>query len=257
MLLEDFKYLRTSGIKLLVSVGGPGQEGTFSLLANRTGALSRLAASLVSWLKEHDFNGIDLHWADLGGPCGRPDDLDSLGRLVRHLQRSFVVNDAAFSISIRLSVKGNQKVLETLGNDVDYFFLPRTSCESSDLGVLIKMLNGSASKRGTLCLTVSPRGVAFLENDLDIVESFVPYYVSCKLRGTESFRETCQAKLVVEGNRSLWHVYESPDTIVDKVREVYKSPANACFVMDDLDMDDFVGSCGTRHALLRALATRG
>ncbi|XP_064480019.1 uncharacterized protein LOC135393540 [Ornithodoros turicata] len=256
MLLEDLETLRSSGAKLVVSVGGPEHDGTFSILANRTGFYSRLAVNLVSWIKEHKFSGVDLYWVDLDGPCGRADDTHALTRLVRHLRRAFAVNDPSLVITLHVPEAGRGQILNLTRGTVDYYFLPRSPCESTEFHGALRQMNQSIIDN--LCFTLSPLGTAFSENTLEVVEAMLPYHVACQLNGTERFRDSCQAKLVLEGNSSVWHVYESPDTVAEKAREVRKmAPNNSCFLVSDVDMDDFLGSCGPKHALLQSVTMSG
>lgn len=57
---------RMPGLRILISVGGEGTERLFSELVQKPTYRRAFVESAVSFLKEHDFDGLDLHWVYAG-----------------------------------------------------------------------------------------------------------------------------------------------------------------------------------------------
>lgn len=53
---------RHPGLKVLISVGGDGTARLFSEMAQEPNRRSSFIESAVNFLREHDFDGLDLHW---------------------------------------------------------------------------------------------------------------------------------------------------------------------------------------------------
>ncbi|XP_061712227.1 probable chitinase 10 isoform X1 [Cydia pomonella] len=53
---------RKTGLKVMLSVGGDGTDRLFSEMVQESNRRSNFIDSAVSFLREHDFDGLDLHW---------------------------------------------------------------------------------------------------------------------------------------------------------------------------------------------------
>lgn len=59
---------RLPGLKVLISVGGDGTARLFSEMVQEPNRRSSFIESAVNFLREHDFDGLDLHWVYPGKP---------------------------------------------------------------------------------------------------------------------------------------------------------------------------------------------
>lgn len=53
---------RLQGLRVMISVGGEGTERLFSELVQEQHRRSLFIDSAVDFLREHGFDGLDLHW---------------------------------------------------------------------------------------------------------------------------------------------------------------------------------------------------
>lgn len=53
---------RIPGLKVIISVGGAGTDRLFSEMVQEPKSRNMFIESAVSFLQEHDFDGLDLHW---------------------------------------------------------------------------------------------------------------------------------------------------------------------------------------------------
>lgn len=53
---------RLPGLKVLISVGGEGTARLFSEMVQEPNRRNSFIESAVKFLREHDFDGLDLHW---------------------------------------------------------------------------------------------------------------------------------------------------------------------------------------------------
>lgn len=54
------------GMRVLISVGGEGSARLFSEMAKEPKGRKKFIDSAISFLQEHEFDGLDLHWAYAG-----------------------------------------------------------------------------------------------------------------------------------------------------------------------------------------------
>ncbi|XP_026329984.1 probable chitinase 10 isoform X2 [Hyposmocoma kahamanoa] len=78
---------RHPGLKVLISVGGDGTARLFSEMAQEPNRRSSFIESAVNFLREHDFDGLDLHWVYPGEKDDREKAL--LTRLLYELREKF------------------------------------------------------------------------------------------------------------------------------------------------------------------------
>lgn len=50
------------GLKVILSVGGEGSDRLFSEMVQEPVRRNMFIESALSFLQEHDFDGLDLHW---------------------------------------------------------------------------------------------------------------------------------------------------------------------------------------------------
>lgn len=53
---------RIPGLKVIISVGGEGTDRLFSEMVQEPKRRNMFIESAISFLQEHDFDGLDLHW---------------------------------------------------------------------------------------------------------------------------------------------------------------------------------------------------
>lgn len=59
---------RLQGLKVMISVGGEGTDRLFSEMVQEPVRRSMFIESAVNFMRDHDFDGLDLHWVYPGMP---------------------------------------------------------------------------------------------------------------------------------------------------------------------------------------------
>lgn len=53
---------RIPGLKVMITVGGEGTDRLFSEMVQEHTSRSMFIESAINFMREHDFDGLDLHW---------------------------------------------------------------------------------------------------------------------------------------------------------------------------------------------------
>lgn len=102
---------RKSGLQVWISIGGwtmtdPDQptHRTFSKLAADEVAQAAFFYSLICFLDDHDFDGVDIDWEYPAMPDrgGRPEDYENLVTFMQNLRRALNTSHKRFGLSIAL-----------------------------------------------------------------------------------------------------------------------------------------------------------
>jgi len=101
------------GLKTMISVGGWTFDQTrFSFAASTPTTRSNFSQSVVSFLTDHDFDGIDLDWEHPVTRQGTPEDYDNYPLLCQALREAF--DDAGhpeWHITIQIPISWNDRLV--------------------------------------------------------------------------------------------------------------------------------------------------
>lgn len=78
---------RIQGLKVMISVGGEGTDRLFSEMVQEPIRRTMFIESAVNFMREHDFDGLDLHWVYPGEKDDREKEL--LTALLYELREKF------------------------------------------------------------------------------------------------------------------------------------------------------------------------
>ncbi|CAN7997042.1 unnamed protein product, partial [Ixodes hexagonus] len=113
------KYRPHTASSILMALGGyPEDSAHFSRLGRDPALMSKLAANIVKKLVRHKLNGITIHWRDMQGTCGSPDDFATLLDFVQLVRELYVLNGYTFIITVitppytSFEIRSNKKVLD-------------------------------------------------------------------------------------------------------------------------------------------------
>jgi chitinase len=89
---------RNPDLRLVASVGGWSSSQGFSDMAADPAARERFIAGAIAFMRQHDFDGVDIDWeyptaigagCDKGRTCERPEDKRNFVALSREMRRAF------------------------------------------------------------------------------------------------------------------------------------------------------------------------
>jgi len=129
-LYREFNNLKSSnaGLKTLVAVGGWNLDQTlFSKVSSTKGARKTFARSVVRFLQQHDFDGLDLDWEYPVTRQGTPEDHDNYPLLVEAIRDALTDSGRHYLLTMAVPVNPSKLYdgfnLGELSKYLDWFHL--------------------------------------------------------------------------------------------------------------------------------------
>ncbi|XP_064473139.1 chitinase-3-like protein 1 [Ornithodoros turicata] len=250
-------------LKVLISVGEYERgSSVFSQMAANEARRSRFVAHAVSWLRENDYDGINIEWMNPADRCGSSADVANFVQLVQQLRHKL---GDKYLICITLPPS---KVRRTLGYDLhalapsaDYFLVDTrnlhdmhpnvTHCQvpldaegpslTSVLREVLSELPANSSRK--VCFGVSLAGISFtvntsvstyhserrtiigpgLEGNLTGTKGRLAFFEICQFEGSTKMG-TMDVKEICSYQLydDYWIGYESKFSLVTKLSEMFR-----------------------------------
>ncbi|KAM3963585.1 chitinase-related protein 1 isoform 2-T3 [Aphomia sociella] len=290
------------GIKVIISVGGDGTDRLFSEMVQNSKSRSKFIDSALSFLQEHDFDGLDLHWAYPGEKDEK--EKDSLTSLLYEMREKFSPYGLLLTTILppfRYQIEDGYD-LRAVSGATDYAVLqawdmthgrrdepPSRALQHSalhrdpgaasrdqrydNIEFVVKYLirHSMAADKLILGVPLFGRSYTLVESTYSSPGAHVSGWGDegqyTQTKGMLAYFEICMAEregkvmsnVDEAGNAyavfdNQWITYDTPNTIIEKMRFV-KTSGLAGAAAWALDMDDFRGLCGSTFPILSAIAT--
>ena len=103
---RKFTRLRdqSPGTKAMISIGGWDESSAkFSQVASNPWTRARFAQNAVNFLKQHNFDGLDVDWEYPNQRGGQPSDKENFVALLRNLRQAFNPHGFILSVAVGAS----------------------------------------------------------------------------------------------------------------------------------------------------------
>ncbi|KAB7504487.1 putative chitinase 3 [Armadillidium nasatum] len=259
---------RNHDLKILIAVGGYEEGGRkYSEMVSTKETRKRFIESVVTFIEEHAFDGLDLNWeypgaADRGG---KQSDRENLALLLEELYPIFKGKSLTLTLAAPIDkVADHHAPLEKRKTDI-YIHKGLNLKEGVQLfldqgaptyklvvgvpfyGRTFTLENPKENTPGSKIVNVGKEG-RFTRQ-----KGYLAYYEICMEQrngGWDISRDEAGGTYMVKGDQ--WVGYDDEDYIEKKV-DYIKYENLGGVMLWSMDLDDYLGLCGTRWPLLSAL----
>lgn len=234
--LPDNKYVeqvlnyRNSGVRIGLAIGGWGSGGFSEAMATAAGR-TKLTSSIMSVLKDYQFDGIDIDWeyptSSVAGIVSSPSDRTNLTLFTEELREKMDAYRDDLVLSIAIAPNNSFYDLRTLNNYMDYF-----NVMTYDFSMGTKAGHDSSLYSTSVTSSSLDNSVSIVKNYVDS-DKIIPGAAFYARYG--SFASTSNAKLggtlsvAMSNALSFSKMYER--ILTNKLTELYDVDAEAAYII--------------------------